>query len=274
MKLETRFNPAYWSLAPALAAALHDPAGASLPLIDAAAPCLAWYPRVAIAVTASSDPGAAARLAELGAVVTPGGLAGESRRAALTAAGDGWPAWFACDFDRWLHWALHWPVELAALPGRIARLGAGRTPPWYVCLGRTERALQSHPAVQRLPETATNHAISLAAGKPLDAVAGAAWLSAEARQIVLAASSEATAAADLEWPALILRQAPERVSGIRCEGLEWETPDFHAAGIAAAGGRAAWEQATYDTPAMWAARLELAATSTAALTRVCGSAGT
>lgn len=261
-------NAANATRAPALSATLHDPAGAALPLIEAATACLAWYPRVAIAVTANTDPRTVTRLVELGATVTPGGLAGESRRAALTAAGDGWPAWFACDFDRWLHWAVHWPVELAALPARIAHLGVARTPPWYVCLGRTERAFQTHPAVQRLPETATNHAIALAARRPLDAVAGAAWLTAEARQIVLAQSIETTAAADLEWPALILRQAPERLSGLRCEGLEWETPDFHPSAIAAAGGRAAWERATYDTPAMWAARLELAAASTAALMRV------
>jgi hypothetical protein len=50
--------------------------------------------------------------------------------------------------------------------------------------------------------------------------------------------------------------------------LEWETPDFHAAEIATAGGRDAWTRAVFDTPAMWAARLRLAADSTAALQRV------
>ncbi len=114
----------------------------------------------------------------------------------------------------------------------MARLGGGRRiSPWYVCLGRTARAFATHPAAQRLPETATNRALSAAAGRPLDAVAGAAWLTPEAAEIILAGSREPTAATDLEWPALILRHDPSRLRGLRCEGLEWETPDFHAAEI-------------------------------------------
>ena len=146
-----------------------------------------------------------------------------------------------------------WPQELAALPARVARLGASASPPWYVCLGRTARAFATHPAAQRLPEMATNRALSAAAGRPLDAAAGAAWLTPEAAEIILAGSREPTAATDLEWPALILRQDPSRLRGLRCEGLEWETPDFHAAEIISAGGLAAWTRATFDTPAMWAA---------------------
>jgi hypothetical protein len=110
----------------------------------------------------------------------------------------------------------------------------------------------------------------VAAGLSLDAVAGAAWLTAEAMEIVLAASCEWSAATDLEWPALVLREDPEGVRGLRFEGLEWETPDFHAAEIAAAGGLAAWVRAVYDGPGMWAERLRLAADSTAALARVLG----
>ena len=209
------------------------------------------------------------RLEQFGVQVVPGGQAGEGRRAALQAAGANQPACFSCDFDRWLHWARFWPDELAALPARVARLGTSkRIPPWYVCLGRTARAFATHPAAQRLPETATNRALSAAAGRPLDAVSGAAWLTPEAAEIILGRSSEPTAATDLEWPALILRHDPNRLRGLRCEGLEWETPDFHAAEIVAAGGLAAWTRATFNTPSMWAARLGLAAASGAALQRV------
>ena len=55
-----------------------------------------------------------------------------------------------------------------------------RPAPWYVCLGRTARAFRTHPAAQRLPETASNIALSHVAGISLDAVAGAAWLTPEA----------------------------------------------------------------------------------------------
>jgi hypothetical protein len=250
---------------------LHDPRGASLPLIDATASTLANYALAVVAVTAATDPRVTANLERLGVAVVPGGQAGEGRRAAMSAAGLEQAAYFSCDFDRWLHWARCWPEELMELPARVARLGSGsRVAPWYVCLGRTARAFRTHPAAQRFPEAATNRALSAAAGRSLDAAAGAAWITPDAVPFILACSQETSASTDLEWPALILREDPARVRGLRCEGLEWETPDFHVDAIAAAGGLEAWTRANFDTPAMWAARLKLAAASAAALARVMG----
>ena len=249
-------------------ATLHDPRGVFLTLLDGVTTALGLYSLVVIAMTPDTDARLTTRLEQFGAHVVPGGKAGEGRRAGLTVAGDQ-PAYFSCDFDRWLHWVRFWPDELAALPERVTRLGSDkRISPWYVCLGRTARAFATHPAAQRLPETATNRALSAAAGRPLDAAAGAAWLTPEAAAIILAGSREPTAATDLEWPALILRHDPGRLRGLRCEGLEWETPDVHAEEIISAGGLAPWTRATFDTPAMWAARLRLAAASGAALERV------
>lgn len=229
------------------------------------------YRVVTVAATAATDARVTGRLRELGARVVPGGATGVGRRAALAAAMTDCDAVFNCDLDRWLHWADCWPEELAALPERVIRLGTSeRTRPWCVVLGRTARAFRTHPPVQRLPETATNRALSLAAGRPLDAVSGAVWLSREGARIVLAESVESTAATDLEWAALILRRDRTRLRGLRCEGLEWETPDFHQEAIAQAGGLAPWTKAVFDTPAMWTARLRLAADSTAALERVLG----
>jgi hypothetical protein len=260
--------------APVLVTTLHDSQGVFLPLMDrelaAITTALATYPLVVIATSPATDARLTTRLAQIGSHIVPGGQAGEGRRAALTAAGGDQSAYFSCDFDRWLHWVRFWPQELAALPARVARLGSKRISPWYVCLGRTARAFATHPVAQRLPEMATNRALSAAAGRPLDAAAGAAWLTPEAAKIILAGSREPTAATDLEWPALILRQDPSNLRGLRCEGLEWETPDFHAAEIISAGGLAAWTRATFDTPAMWAARLRLASSSGAALERVMG----
>jgi hypothetical protein len=251
-------------------ATLHDPRGASLPLIDAAVAALTAYPLVVVAATTATDAAVNARLAALGAHVVPGGQAGEGRRAALRAAGSEPAASFSCDFDRWLHWARCWPEELAALPERVWRLASRQARPWYVCLGRTARAFRTHPAAQRFPETATNRALSAAAGRSLDAVAGAAWLFPEAVPLILAESTEPTAATDLEWPGIILRHAPDRLRGLRCEGLEWETPDFHDAEIGAMSGLEAWTRAKFDTPRMWAERLRLAAASGASLERVLG----
>ena len=107
-------------------------------------------------------------------------------------------------------------------------------------------------------------------GEPASAALREHGVTPEGVEIIFAGSAEPTAATDLEWPALILREDPGRLRGLRCEGLEWETPDFHAEEIISAGGLAAWTRATFDTPSMWAARLRLAAASGAALERVMG----
>jgi hypothetical protein len=254
----------------ALVATLHDPDAASLPFLDQSdvIAALGWYRVVSIAATVVTDARVTNRLQDLGVQVVEGGATGVARRAALEAI----PHDLASsniDFDRWLHWLTAWPDELENLSARIERVIARqKATPWCVLLGRTARAFATHPPVQRLPETATNRTLSLVAGKSLDAVSGAVWLSAEGREIVLAASVEESAATDLEWAGLILHRDPARLLGLRFEGLEWETPDFHAAAIAEAGGPEPWVRATFDTPAMWTSRLQLAAASVSALQRV------
>lgn len=254
----------------AFVATLHDPDGASLPYLDRSdvRAALGWYPVVSVAATVVTDARVTTRLGDLGVQVVEGGATGVARRAALEAV----PTDLASsniDFDRWLHWLTAWPEELEGLSARIERVVARQqVAPWCVVLGRTARAFATHPQVQRLPETATNRTLSLVAGRPLDAVSGAVWLSPEAREIVLAQSIEESAATDLEWAGLILRQDPARLHGLRFEGLEWETPDFHAAAISEAGGLEPWVRETFDTPAMWTSRLQLAAASVSALQRV------
>jgi len=254
----------------ALAATLHDPDGRMLPLLLRHASRLGGYDAAAIAVTPQTAAAVRRALETAGARPIPGGKEiGRGRRDAVAAASFHAPgADVLCiDFDRWLHWADRFPEDLAALPGRIA---ARRSRPWYACVGRTARAWATHPEVQRACEGPTNRALSLAAGMRLDATAGCCWLAPDAIPAILSRSTEASNATDLEWPAIVLREAPGRLCGVRAEGLEFETPTFFPREIAAGGGLAAWTAATYDTPSMWAARLRLASDSSAALARVLG----
>lgn len=254
----------------ALVATLHDPHAVVLPFLERSevVAALGWYPFVTVAATVATDARVNGRLQELGVQVVEGGATGNARRAALEAS----PPDLASnniDFDRWLHWLSAWPDELESLSARIERVSAHQSvSPWCILLGRTDRAFQTHPEVQRLPETATNRTLSLVAGKPLDAVSGAVWLSAEGREIVLASSVEESPATDLEWAGLILCRGQERLHGLRFEGLEWETPDFHTEAISAAGGQEQWVRETFDTADMWTSRLQLAAASVSALQRV------
>lgn len=251
----------------ALTGTLHDPNGVQLPALRQRGALLRQYGGVYLAVSPATDARVPALLAEHGVQVVPGGAEiGTARRAALRAAvADGYDAYLAIDFDRWLHWAGTYPEELAGLPSRIDRQLPRR---WYACLGRTARAFATHPAVQRLTETVTNTAISLALGRRLDAVAGASWLSRAGAELVLPRSIETTNATDLEWPALIALVDERRIGMVRCEGLEFETAAFYPDAVAAAGGLDAWLRLTYDHPESWRARAQLSADSIVALARV------
>ncbi len=260
--------------APALVSTLHDPEARLLAALEARASLLAHYARVYIRATGETDGRLLQMLRARGAAVIAGPASepgagariGEARREALRAAcAESHQSFLYCDFDRWLHWAGSHAEELLALPGRIA---ARHPRPWYVVLGRTARAFATHPLVQQVAERATNHALSLAIGRRLDATAGACWLSREGAALILRESSEPTNATDLEWPALIYRAAPRRLAYVANEGLEFETAEFFAAEIAAAGGAAQWQHRHYDQPDVWRDRLRLAADSVAAACRV------
>jgi hypothetical protein len=253
---------------PALISTLHDPAGRMLPALLDRGKHLRWYAATYVAATSSTDPRMldALRSLDVRIEIHPPGIAGAAQRSVLGAAvAAGHASILCCDFDRWLHWVGRFPEELAALPTRVV---SRRPAPWYVCVGRTARAFKTHPAAQQLPEAATNQALSLTAGRRLDAIAGACWLSKEGAALILADSIETTKATDLEWPALVLRADRRRLAGLWTEGLEFETAEFYSDEIAAAGGLTTWIAATYDRPEGWRDRLRLAADSVDALTRV------
>jgi hypothetical protein len=254
----------------AFASTLYDPHDRLREKFRPVADLLRHFRSISIACTEHTSDRLTTALEQVGAqtIRALGGSIGTSRRAALTAAMDSSPDWVLyCDFDRWVHWAIHFPAELENLPSKLAQPQRGADP-CYVCVGRSERAFKTHPETQQIPESATNRAISLQFGQPLDAVAGACWMNTQAARLILRDSREPSAATDLEWPALINRSCTGRVASIETEGLEFETATFYETEIAQAGGRDAWIRATYDRTDVWADRLRLAADSVAALVRV------
>lgn len=255
----------YRSLPPALLSTLHDPAGRLLGALRGRGAALADYAAVYVTVTDATHRGVVDELAARPVVVIGGknDQVGAARRRALQMAfDDGHTTMLYCDFDRWLHWVGCRPEELAGLPARLA----GRRPSlWYVCLGRTRRAFATHPYVQRVAEGATNHTISLAVGRRLDATAGACWLSADGAAVILSHSREPTNATDLEWPALIYRADRRRLGYVAAEGLEFETVEFFGPEVEGAGGVAPWQRAHYERPEVWQTRLRLAADSAGVL---------
>ncbi len=209
------------ALPPALVSTLHDPQGRLGAALAARGAALRSYAGVYVTATDATSRDVVAALQDRGVQVIGGAndRVGAARRLALRTAFDaGHGAFLYCDFDRWLHWMGRFPDELLALPGRLAGRHRG---PWYACLGRTRRAMATHPYVQRIAEGATNRAISLACGRRLDATAGACWLSHAGAALIVPDSTEPTNATYLEWPALVYRADWRRLTYVATEGSEW-----------------------------------------------------
>lgn len=246
-----------------LATTYHDPSGAMLAQARRVIPSLQpLYDTLVMLATPTTSPRALEELRALEVEIEPqhpydgDGIAtlGLVRRDVLDLA----LRWGAssihlCDWDRVLHWAEFHADELREVVDEI---------PTYdlLIMGRTPRAFDSHPRVQRDTEALINHVFGLAWGQLLDVGAGARGLSRRAARAVIELNDpESTAGNDVAWPLYLARQ-PDLVIGYAAtEGLEWETPDRHADAIAAAGGLDAW-LAAYDADLHhWAFRTRLAA---------------
>ncbi len=165
------------------------------------------------------------------------------------------PCILYCDFDRILHWAEHYPAELAWIGDRIQDFD-------FTVLGRTERAWQSHPRVQRETEAIINHVFQLVTNLDWDVGAGARGLSRCAAQALLSGCHDENLSTDVTWPLFLRRLASSNYgytqACIFAEGLEFETQDRWPHAVQAAGGQEAWLHQFDADPQRWLERLELA----------------
>ena len=174
---------------------------------------------------------------------------------------------FVSDFDRLLHWATRHGAEPAAM---VASIGDAD----LVVLGRTERALATHPAPQRETERLVNLAFGVLTGRRWDVMTGCRALSRAAASSILAhAPDDATITTDTVWPLLILRAGGFSIRSIEVEGLEYETPDRYADEVEAAGGRDAWIGVLEADPEAWARRVHAANLAIEGMRQLSGSDG-
>ncbi len=186
-------------------------------------------------------------------------LLGRPRRAAV-ALGLHHPAehLLFCDFDRVLHWAETYPEELAEVVTALPQADC-------TVLGRTARAYDTHPQVQRDTEALINHVFWLASGLAWDIGAGARGLSRRAAEELLANCPDESIGNDGTWPIHLLRQGDCAVGYAATEGLEFETPDRYRDQIDAAGGLDVWLAQIDTDPRQWAQRLAIAHAEAAAI---------
>jgi hypothetical protein len=188
------------------------------------------------------DPGQSGGAAQLGRI----------RRAALALALQQQTSFLLYfDFDSMLHWVERYPDELAAVLARIPERD-------MTIIGRSQRALDSHPHSQRETERFVNHAFAHLTGYAWDVMRSGRGLSRRAAETLVAECAEDRISVDVIWPLFLLRKGDFSIDGIAVEGAEFETPDRYGPEIVAAGGYARWLRQIDADPRRWAQRLDLA----------------
>lgn len=141
--------------------------------------------------------------------------------------GEGEPLFFGC-LDRTLHMIDNYPQEFTRL------LANGTQGHDYLIVGRTDRALATHPPAQLIPEKYTNAVVANLLNLPgIDVATGCRILTKDAaRQVVHFVAQEhrfTNPGVDINdglWP-YIAQLKEMRVGFVATEGLEFETTDQH-----------------------------------------------
>ena len=206
-----------------LATTLHDSTGWSVEPINETAETLddCYGSRLTV-VTVGTKPEVVEALRNTGwTIVEPSSRVGvehitDSRRRVLKASMDlGSDYTHLADMDRALHWALSHPEELKKVAAAIPLHD-------FLILGRTRRAMDTHPRNQAETEALANKVFSLIVGSDMDITAASRGISRKAAEAILTHSTGRFFDSDSEWP-VILHSLGYRLGYAETEGLEWET---------------------------------------------------
>lgn len=203
---------------------VHDPDGKTLDVAKAALPDLAqlynWH--IIVEATDSTNELLLRRLALYSQInCTPAGDIAVARRSALKNGLQhftGASHYHLVDFDRLLHWWLNYPDELRCIVELISQYE-------FVVIGRTRRALMTHPSIQRITEQAANQIFLFRTHYPFDVLTASRGISNRiARNILHQSKASGPAGIDCEWPLIAAQYC--RVQYLSTEGLEYESDTF------------------------------------------------
>lgn len=254
-----------------LAVIYHDPEGRLYEQIGRVLPTLARiFPSIAMHASPTAYPAALRAFADAGArlhqylpgQVPVGAKLGAARRACLEAALTfNTPFILYCDCDAALHWAEQYPQEMA----QVSQCVHARD---FTVIGRTPRALDTLPAVQRDTEGMVNRVFASITGLPWQVTVGARGLSQRAARAILSGCPDDEFTTDVSWLLFLRREGGFSLGYLEADGLEFETADKYAPEVAAAGGKAEWIAGLDRDPHRWIERMRLAGLEIEAMLRV------
>ncbi|RDI45595.1 hypothetical protein [Falsibacillus pallidus] len=117
-----------------------------------------------------------------------------------------------CDFDRLLTWGKTYLDELRTIVAEIPHYD-------YQILGRTDRAMNTHPEEWIETEKISNKICSLELGKTVDITAGSCSFSRQSAELINEHSKEKMT--DAEWAMIVRRIGHLSVEYSAVEGLEY-----------------------------------------------------
>lgn len=242
----------------ALAVTYHDPEARLVPQVERVLPFLVkTFSGIAVRASHLATPQGLSRFKAAGArIFQPdldtgevGSGLGLARRQALELAlGLNTATLLYCDCDRILHWMEVYPTELTQVLLLLPEHD-------FTVIGRTERAFQSHPRVQRDTEAILNHLFGLVLGQSWDGMAGARGLSRRATQAILNGCSDEEISVDVSWPLYLKSLGGYTLGYLATEGMEFETQDRYPQEVADAGGLDAWIEQIDSDLDIWRHRL-------------------
>jgi hypothetical protein len=191
-------------------------------------------------------------------------LGNARRRALALALHQDAPVILFFDFDSLLHWTEHYRDELAAVLPHLIHYD-------MTIIGRTPRALDSHPQSQRATEVLVKQLFAHLTGSAWDVMRSGRGLSRRAAETIVRESHDDSISTDVSWPLLLLHHGDFTLTSIAVEGTEFETQDRYQPEVTTAGGQRQWLEHIDRDPRRWADRFNLARMHAEAMIPFAGS---
>lgn len=229
-----------------------------MPIVERLPQLCQIYDGICVVPTDASDTAVVDRLRENDCIVElqSGGVGaefiGDARRMAISLAlEEGRGQIHLADMDRILQWVGSHPQELRDVVRHLPQHD-------FLVIGRTERAMETHPRSQRETEGLANRVCSLLLGRAMDVTSASRGLSQDAARLILRYSKATECNTDSEWPLIIHCKSDIQVGYIEVDGLEFEDWIKKTEEVEGAGGVEAWKRAKDEDPAAWLHRIRFA----------------